>query len=84
MERSETAAESCDLLLALGTTLSVYPIAGVVPVAKRAGAQIILTYYALEAAARQMHDRAQPLEPARDIRPQALERVTVDLERQVG
>jgi NAD-dependent deacetylase len=42
MERAETAAESCDLLLALGTTLSVYPIAGVVPVAKRAGARIVI------------------------------------------
>ena len=36
------AAASCDLMLAVGTKLSVYPIAGVVPVAKRAGAAEIV------------------------------------------
>jgi NAD-dependent deacetylase len=40
--RSERAAKSCDLLLAVGTTLSVYPIAGIVPVAKRAGAWLVI------------------------------------------
>ena len=39
---------------------------------------------ALEPTAGQMHDRAQPLEPARHLGPQPLERVAVDLERQVG
>ena len=34
--RAERAAAGCDLMLAVGTKLSVYPIAGVVPVAKRA------------------------------------------------
>jgi NAD-dependent deacetylase len=42
LARSERAAKSCDLLLAVGTTLSVYPIAGVVPVAKRAGARVVI------------------------------------------
>lgn len=42
LQRAEAAAQGCDLLLALGTTLSVYPIAGVVPVAKRAGARIVI------------------------------------------
>lgn len=42
LRRAETAAEGCDLLLALGTTLAVYPAAGVVPVAKRAGARIVI------------------------------------------
>lgn len=42
LARSERAARECDLLLAIGTTLAVYPIAGVVPVAKRAGAHIII------------------------------------------
>src|SRR5215472_11310159 len=37
--RAELAARACDLMLAVGTTLAVYPIAGVVPVAKRAGAR---------------------------------------------
>jgi NAD-dependent deacetylase len=40
--RSELAARECDLLLAVGSTLAVYPIAGVVPVAKRAGARIVI------------------------------------------
>jgi NAD-dependent deacetylase len=40
--RSERAAGDCDLLLAVGTTLAVYPIAGVVPVAKRAGAKVVI------------------------------------------
>ena len=40
--RAELAARACDLLLAVGSTLGVYPIAGVVPVAKRAGARIVI------------------------------------------
>lgn len=40
--RSDRSARECDLLLAVGTTLSVYPIAGIVPVAKRAGARIVI------------------------------------------
>jgi len=40
--RAENAALSCDLLLAVGSTLSVYPAAGVVPTAKRAGARIVI------------------------------------------
>ncbi|MFN0088729.1 MAG: SIR2 family NAD-dependent protein deacylase [Acidimicrobiales bacterium] len=42
LERANEAARSCDLLLAVGTTLAVYPIAGIVPVAKRAGASIVI------------------------------------------
>jgi NAD-dependent deacetylase len=37
LERAERAALECDLLLAVGSTLTVYPAAGVVPLAKRAG-----------------------------------------------
>jgi len=40
--RSQEAAESCDLMLAVGTTLGVYPIANVVPVARNAGARIVI------------------------------------------
>jgi NAD-dependent protein deacetylase/lipoamidase len=40
--RAQMAAGECDLLLAVGSTLSVYPVAGVVPVAKRAGARIVI------------------------------------------
>lgn len=42
LQRAELAARDCDLMLAVGTTLSVWPIAGVVPVAKRAGARVVI------------------------------------------
>jgi len=42
LRRAEDAAASCDLLLAVGSTLGVYPIAGVVPLARRAGARIVI------------------------------------------
>lgn len=42
LQRSELAARSCDLLLAVGTTLAVYPIANVVPVAKSHGARVVI------------------------------------------
>ena len=42
LERSEQAALGCDLALAVGSTLSVYPIANVIPVAKNAGARVII------------------------------------------
>jgi NAD-dependent deacetylase len=40
--RSQASAESCDLLLAVGSTLAVYPIANVVPVALSRGAAVII------------------------------------------
>ena len=40
--RAERAASSCDLLLAIGSSLSVFPVAGLVPLAKRSGAQVII------------------------------------------
>jgi NAD-dependent deacetylase len=40
--RAERAARSCDLLLAVGSTLSVYPAAGLVPSAHLAGAGIVI------------------------------------------
>jgi NAD-dependent deacetylase len=42
MERAQQAARACDLLLAVGSTLSVYPIAGIVPVAKEQGARVVI------------------------------------------
>ncbi len=42
LRRAERAAARCDLMLAVGTKLSVFPIAGVVPVAKRAGARVVI------------------------------------------
>src|SRR4029453_11124231 len=40
--RAQQAAASCDLMLAVGTKLSVYPIAGGGPGAKRAGARVVI------------------------------------------
>ena len=42
LRRAELAARTCDLMLAVGTKLSVYPIAGVVPVAKDSGARVVI------------------------------------------
>lgn len=40
--RARDAALRCDLMLAIGSTLSVYPVAGVVPVAKEVGARVVI------------------------------------------
>lgn len=40
--RAERAARECDLLLAIGSTLSVSPICDVVPVAKHFGATVVI------------------------------------------
>jgi NAD-dependent deacetylase len=42
IERAMRAAQHCDLLLAAGTTLQVYPVAGAVPLAKSAGARVVI------------------------------------------
>jgi len=42
IERAMTAAAQADLLLAVGTTLRVYPVAAAVPLAKEAGARIVI------------------------------------------
>lgn len=42
IERSNDAAATCDLLLAVGSTLSVFPVARVVPIAKTSGARIVI------------------------------------------
>ncbi len=42
MARAERAARRADLLLAVGTTLSVWPVAGLVPAAKEAGARVVI------------------------------------------
>ena len=40
--RAQQAAGRCDLMLTVGTKLSVYPIAGAVPIAKEAGARVVI------------------------------------------
>jgi NAD-dependent deacetylase len=42
IQRAEEAALVADVLLAVGSTLQVHPVAGVVPLAKRAGARIVI------------------------------------------
>jgi len=42
LRRAEAAAASCDLLLAVGSTLAIFPAAGLVPAAGRAGAAVVI------------------------------------------
>ena len=42
IDRAFRVARECDLLIAVGTTLAVYPVAGVVPEARRSGARIVI------------------------------------------
>jgi NAD-dependent deacetylase len=42
LARAEHAARGCDLMIAIGTTLGVYPIAAVVPVARESGAPVVI------------------------------------------
>jgi NAD-dependent deacetylase len=42
IERAIRAAAAADLFVAVGTSLQVYPIAGLLPVAKNAGARVII------------------------------------------
>src|SRR5690606_22887624 len=42
LERAFDAAGSCDLFLAVGSTLTVYPVADTVPTALRSGADLVI------------------------------------------
>jgi NAD-dependent deacetylase len=42
LERAEAAASRCEVLLAVGSTLSVWPIAGMVPLARSGGAAVVV------------------------------------------
>lgn len=42
LERADRAARECDVLVAVGSTLSVYPVAAMVPVARQSGARIVI------------------------------------------
>ncbi|MGA0064559.1 MAG: SIR2 family NAD-dependent protein deacylase [Ilumatobacteraceae bacterium] len=42
IDKAMAAAEDCDLFVAIGTTLSVYPVANCVPRAREAGARVII------------------------------------------
>ena len=54
LRRCEQVAQECDLLLAVGSTLAVYPVAGVVPLARQSGARIAV----LNGAPTEMDDLA--------------------------
>lgn len=65
LERSHRSAQECDLFLALGTSLTVYPVAALPEIARRAGAKLVIAngepteYDALADAV--SHDRLGPL-----------------------
>lgn len=42
IDRAMSVAAECDLLLAVGSTLSVYPVANCVPIAEQAGATVVI------------------------------------------
>lgn len=42
LRRAQAAARTCDLLLAVGTTLAVHPAAGLVPLAASAGSPVVI------------------------------------------
>lgn len=42
LARAQAAARRCDLMLAVGSSLSVFPIAGVVPLAREGGARVVI------------------------------------------
>lgn len=42
LDRAFAAASACDLLLCVGTTLQVYPVAGMVPLALRRGVPVVI------------------------------------------
>ena len=42
MARAERAAAGCDLLIAIGSSLAVFPAAGLVPTAHRGGAGVVI------------------------------------------
>lgn len=42
IDRALRVSDECDVLIAIGSTLSVYPVANCVPIAKRAGATVVI------------------------------------------
>lgn len=42
LQRAERAASECDVLVCVGSTLAVYPAAGLVPLAARRGARVVI------------------------------------------
>jgi NAD-dependent deacetylase len=42
LERAQVAAQECDVLLCIGTSLGVFPVANMVPIAKNFDAEIVI------------------------------------------
>ncbi len=42
IDRALRVSEECDVIVAIGSTLSVYPVANCVPIAKRSGANVVI------------------------------------------
>jgi len=42
LQRAERAAQECDVLLAIGTSLGVFPVANMVPIAVNSGAELVI------------------------------------------
>ena len=55
IDRAMAAAGVADLLLAVGSSLQVYPVAGVGPLAKEAGARIVI-----------INNQPTPMDPVAD------------------
>jgi NAD-dependent deacetylase len=55
IDRAMQVAAECDVMLAIGSTLQVYPAAGVVPVAKESGARLVI-----------VNDQPTPFDPIAD------------------
>ena len=55
IDRAMAVAAEADLLLAVGSTLQVYPVAGVVPLARDAGARVVI-----------VNDQPTPMDPLAD------------------
>ena len=55
IDRAMRVATEADLLLAIGSTLQVYPVAGVVPLAKDAGARVVI-----------LNNQPTPMDPLAD------------------
>jgi len=56
IDRAMQAAQEADLLLAVGSTLQVYPVAGVLPLASETGARIVI-----------VNDQPTPMDPLADV-----------------
>ena len=71
MQASIELAQTCDVVLAIGTSLTVYPVAGLVPLAAENGAQVVI----INAEPTQFDAFADAVvtEPIQDVLPRLVE-----------